>query len=387
LLGRLRFWESISIAVAMNTRGAMELVVATIGLSLGLLNQQMYSIIVMVAIVTSFMAPVLLRLTLPMVRMTDEEAARMAAESAKGMFDPQKLRVLVPTAGGANALAAARLGLCLARSSAHEVTVLYVDRALGRLDWLLRWLKKSPTGQNLDQHLERIKAMAHGGAFPMPVTRRQVSRDIAEPIEVEASKGYDLVLVGASATRKGIRGEILERLVDKAPCHVAIVKQRGEPDAAPSRLLVPVDGSFFSRAAVEFAVRYAEGRGEEAAVTIAYVSESREAAAAAGPQPEGFDSALRAMNALSEEGGLEKLSPVFKTSKVRVRVIVKDAEPFGHPILDEVATGSYDLIVLGAENRAIHHRLFFGHDNERLVEESAISVVLVVPRVGQVNGR
>ncbi len=35
----------------MNARGAMELVVATIGLSLGILNQQMFSIIVMVAIV------------------------------------------------------------------------------------------------------------------------------------------------------------------------------------------------------------------------------------------------------------------------------------------------------------------------------------------------
>ena len=36
--GGLRFWEAASIAVAMNARGAMEIVVATIGLSLGILT-------------------------------------------------------------------------------------------------------------------------------------------------------------------------------------------------------------------------------------------------------------------------------------------------------------------------------------------------------------
>ena len=82
--GGLRFWEGLSIAVAMNARGAMELVVATIGLSLGILNQQMFSIIVVVAIVTSFMAPLGLRLTMRKVRMTDEEQRRILAEATQG---------------------------------------------------------------------------------------------------------------------------------------------------------------------------------------------------------------------------------------------------------------------------------------------------------------
>ena len=62
---------------------------ATIGLSLGILNQQMFSIIVMVAIVTSFMAPLGLRLTMRKVRMTEEEAAAHPGRAArKGVFDP-----------------------------------------------------------------------------------------------------------------------------------------------------------------------------------------------------------------------------------------------------------------------------------------------------------
>ena len=102
LWGGLRFWEGLSIAVAMNARGAMELVVATIGLSLGILNQQMFSIIVVIAIVTSFMAPLGLRLTMKKVRMTDDEARRILAEQNKGMLDPERVRVLIPTAGGPN---------------------------------------------------------------------------------------------------------------------------------------------------------------------------------------------------------------------------------------------------------------------------------------------
>jgi Kef-type K+ transport system membrane component KefB/nucleotide-binding universal stress UspA family protein len=383
LLGGLRFWESLSIAVAMNARGAMGLVVAVLGLSLGLLNTEMYSIIVVMAVVTSFMTPVLLRMTVKMVRMTEEEAARIAAEEAKGMFDPQKLRVLVPTAGGDNALVAARLGMTMARTSAHPATVLYVDRASGPLDFIMRMFKRRQAGTNLAQHLEKIKAMATADGTNAPVTSQRVARDVAGIIKDEATKGYDMIFVGASAARRGVRGEMLEKLVDGSPCHVAIVKHRGYNEQPPKKILVPIDGSFVSRAAIEFAVRYAEGAGDSAEVTVVYVAESRadERPQAAGG--EGFDSALRAMIALSKEGGLEKLSPVFKTTKVKTTVLVKDPDSRNPPVLSEAASGKYDLIVLGAENRAIHHRLFFGYENERLVEDSGISVVLVVPRVAQ----
>ena len=84
----------------MNARGAMEIVVATIGLSLGILTPQMFSIIVMVAIVTSFLAPVGLRLTMPRVRMTEDEARRILASESTGAFDPTRVRVMLATGGG-----------------------------------------------------------------------------------------------------------------------------------------------------------------------------------------------------------------------------------------------------------------------------------------------
>ncbi|HEY3592999.1 MAG TPA: cation:proton antiporter, partial [Polyangiaceae bacterium] len=245
LLGGLRIWESLSIAVAMNARGAMELVVATIGLSLGILNQEMYSMVVMVAVCTSFMAPVLLRLTMRMVRPTEDEAERMAADRTRGFFDPENLRVLVPTAGGPNALPAAAIGLGVARRSAHPVTVLYVERVKGFTQRLFGGLRKSAEGTNLSQHVETIRKLAATVKAAEPQVRRQSNRDVVETIQQESAKGYDLVMVGASQTKRGIRGEKLERLVAEAPCHVAIVKKRGSSDGPFTNILVPVDGSFF----------------------------------------------------------------------------------------------------------------------------------------------
>ena len=48
---------------------------------------------------------------------------------------------------------------------------------------------------------------------------------------------------------------------------------------------------------------------------------------------------------------------------------------------EEAASGNYDLVVLGAENRAVQHRLFFGHDNERLIRSAEVTIAIVIPNV------
>lgn len=60
-LAGLRSWEGIAMGAGLNARGAMEIIVATTGLKLGILTIDMYSIIVFVAVATSLMAPPLLR--------------------------------------------------------------------------------------------------------------------------------------------------------------------------------------------------------------------------------------------------------------------------------------------------------------------------------------
>lgn len=41
-------------------------------------------------------------------------------------------------------------------------------------------------------------------------------------------------------------------------------------------------------------------------------------------------------------------------------------------------------MVIGAENRAVHNRLFFGHEKERLIRKSPVAVAIVVPNLAMV---
>jgi Kef-type K+ transport system membrane component KefB len=59
-LGGLPRWEAAAVGAGLNARGAMELVIAAVGLSIGVLTLPMYSIIVLIAALTSLMAAPLL---------------------------------------------------------------------------------------------------------------------------------------------------------------------------------------------------------------------------------------------------------------------------------------------------------------------------------------
>lgn len=64
LLSGMNYKEATVIGLAMNGRGAVELVVASIGLQLGLINDHIFSILVFVAFVTTSMPPISLKLFL-----------------------------------------------------------------------------------------------------------------------------------------------------------------------------------------------------------------------------------------------------------------------------------------------------------------------------------
>ena len=60
-IGGLPWRQAAAVGAGLNARGAMELVIAAIGLSIGVLTSAMYSIIVLVAVFTSLMAAPLLK--------------------------------------------------------------------------------------------------------------------------------------------------------------------------------------------------------------------------------------------------------------------------------------------------------------------------------------
>jgi Kef-type K+ transport system membrane component KefB len=68
--------EGLALGAGMNSRGVVEVVVALTGLRLGVLNTASYTIVVLVAIVTSLMAPPVLRWVMGKLELDDEERLR-----------------------------------------------------------------------------------------------------------------------------------------------------------------------------------------------------------------------------------------------------------------------------------------------------------------------
>jgi Kef-type K+ transport system membrane component KefB len=60
-LSRFDHWGALALGAGMNARGVIEVIIAMVGLRLGVLTTEMYTIVILVAIVTSLMAPPLLR--------------------------------------------------------------------------------------------------------------------------------------------------------------------------------------------------------------------------------------------------------------------------------------------------------------------------------------
>ncbi|MGM1058353.1 cation:proton antiporter [Saccharothrix sp. Mg75] len=75
-LSKLSHWEGLALGAGLNARGVIEVVVAMVGLRLGVLTTAGYTIVVLVAVVTSLMAPPMLRYAVRRIEVTEEERVR-----------------------------------------------------------------------------------------------------------------------------------------------------------------------------------------------------------------------------------------------------------------------------------------------------------------------
>ncbi|MFE6052605.1 cation:proton antiporter [Kitasatospora sp. NPDC056446] len=82
-LGRLNHDEAVAIGAGLNARGVVEIVLASVGLGLGVLNTASYTVVVLVAVVTSVMAPPLLRRATGRIAPTATETEREREHAAQ----------------------------------------------------------------------------------------------------------------------------------------------------------------------------------------------------------------------------------------------------------------------------------------------------------------
>ena len=378
-LGGMRHWEATAVGFGMNARGAMGLVVALIGLSLGLLTPELYSTIVLMAVVTSFLAPLALRLIIPKIAMTEEERRRVSDESRSRLLPVGPVRILVPTAGGPNAAATFTLAAPIVRANGGSLVALFVESAAPRRS-LARFFDRSPrlAGKGIDTHLARAAERLDGDRRLFSV-KRTSSTDPTQTILDESARDYDVLMMGA-APRHLSEPSITGRVVGDARIPTVLVRAASDVPATFTRILVPLDGSVFSRAAAEFAFAYA--RATEASVTLLHVvNEARVSIGAvavteshASHEVGNSEHALRASHIRNEYESFADADSPFD-----VRVLAS-GDPAG-TIAEVANAGDFDLLVLGAENKMLARPLFFGQGTSAIVERAECTTAVVVPRL------
>src|SRR3954453_20296530 len=126
-LGGLNRRECFALASGMNARGSTEVIVATIGLSMGVLSQNLFSMIVTMAILTTMAMPPMLRAALARLPLGKDEKVRLEREELeeKG-FVANLERLLLAVDESANAKFAAHIAGLLAGARGLPITVLHV---------------------------------------------------------------------------------------------------------------------------------------------------------------------------------------------------------------------------------------------------------------------
>lgn len=353
--------EALALGSGLSALGAMGVVVAIIGLNLGVVSETGYTVMVLAAVVTSIIAPQLLKLVVRGWDIPDEEAERLNREQVKESSEIlSSKRILIPTRGGANSRYAAQLVGAVFPES--EVTVLVVDLAKSGL-W--RRLARRVEGEPGDPS----DVLAQ---LPEARTIRRIARDPAAAIARESALGFDLVVLGATETGEGTFSSVIDRVIGMVDTPAVVVRtpEDFEPvDELPARVLVPVAASRSTRAAEEFA--YSVAKAANGRTFALHVVNRPEGQGVIREDP-AIDDALVTGQELVAEAALfgGRLGVAVETG---VRVAPNAEEEivgFGN-------SGAFDLLVIGASTRSLTNRPFYGHRVSYILARSELPVAVV----------
>ena len=382
MLGRLSWREGIALGCAMNARGSTEVIVASIGLSMGALSQNLYTMIVTMAVVTTMAMPPMLRASLRHLPISEEEETRIAREALDSRgFLPRLERLLLAADETPVGRMAARFAGLIAGAQGMPVTILKLGADLRRPGPGEQ--AQSPAGAGragspeeadakpkefggaqsrvesaadlkADPLARAVKAGAKKSAARVRVDEAEQNPDKvhltarvpvdppAEVVKDEARKGYDLMFIGLDkSVEDGGFSPKVTQLAAGFEGPLIVFANGREPLGRKSRILVPVNGTPQSRRAAELALALARATG--ASVNTLFVSQT--------------DGHRRTR--LREERVLKDMSELGERYGVTVRTRISARSAAAGAILKEGAR-NYSMIVMGVSARP-GDDLFFGN--------------------------
>jgi Kef-type K+ transport system membrane component KefB/nucleotide-binding universal stress UspA family protein len=413
-LGGLTRREGFALACGMNARGSTEVIIATVGLSMGALNQNLFTMIVAMAVLTTTAMPPTLRWALGRIPMRKEEKQRLEREELEERgFVPNLERLLVAVDDSPNGKFASRVAGMLAGTHGMPATVLHipdpskiegtmpqedkVDAASKSPDKNSDEKKAENKSENGKQNgkaekkaeREEEKAAEVGEAVQQAAaqikSKQKKEEKVDAAVEVttivheqpspalvaeEAEKGYDAFIIGLAPTSK------LSKEFDKSVANLAkgfngpliisavrddlLKKPDGKFD-----IVIPVNGTEPSRRAAEVAITLA--RATKAQVTVLYVA----------VRPDARRSARRGIRTRRhEEAILKDIVAIADGYNMSIRTAVVAERAADEAILGELERRKHNLVVMGVSRRP-GEKLFFGDTAAALLENSERSLLFV----------
>ncbi|MEZ5245587.1 MAG: cation:proton antiporter [Acidimicrobiales bacterium] len=343
--------EGAALGVGLNARGALEIVIATVGLSLGVLNDRSYTVVVLMAMATSMAAPPMLRRVLRNWEGTPEERQRLDLEAqltANAVV--RGGRVLIPTRGGMSSLLAAQVtGLTWPDDT--DVTLFTVG-----------------TGPAPD--LSAHEAVLHH----CNVESEQVDAENAtNAILAEARLGYDAIVVGAGPHRSATVTAEIDELLRRSPIPVVIVRSApgngGRLPWAFARAVVPVNGGRSSRPAQELAAYLSARIGTHVHHLHVSADPASRFETILGEYPRPGSSGRGVLNdaaALASTAGANFSSMLEHNTNPAEQILAT---------ADEVAA---DLVVISGASRTSDGTLFLGHTIRHVIDNAAATLIVAL---------
>lgn len=258
--------DSAAIGALMNTRGLTELIVLNIGLDLGMISTQLFTMLVVMALVTTFMAGPVLRLIDPRHELSDpvEDEVRSARRATSDDITVVPTHsIMVAPQDPANLDALLALAEPLAKAAPPREIIIaqvvmpdrFVTGALRDVDDVTKVAGELEEKRNaLLQRGIAARVAAFSTILPGQDYVRLASEEEVDLIMLDGRRP----LLGEGVPR-GAVGQVLEQ----APCDVAVlVEQKDGPTIdADHPVMVPFGGGDHDWAALELAAWIASSTG------------------------------------------------------------------------------------------------------------------------------
>ena len=341
----IRWRESAAIGILMNTRGLMELVIISIGLDLGVISPALFTMLVLMALITTFITSPLLHWVYPTERFHD--VVEVPPEKEKPFTILVSIALL--SAGGG----LLKIAQALSGRSANRVYVLHLVRSSERPSY---YVKGSDALEEYSQLQPLLEPFAESGMElrPLSFPTNHPANDIVEVARVKAA---DLILLGWHKPVLGqtVLGGTVHQVMENSHATVSVFIDRGLRKIG--RILVPYISSSHDRAALALAQRMA--RALHSQVVILHVMQPQHA--------------VEDPHAVRKSLDEDFIDP-DTDSQVKLEVI-ESLSPI-EAVLDESKNG-YDLVIIGvSEDFDLEHRLF-GLRPERIAAECPVSMLIV----------